>query len=567
MQKYAFGQLPDIPKNILTMSLLMGSLATFGQVTPKKQGEVKTDDIEIYKDTKVTLPQASRIFEKIPTAQDENAKKTLRYEFIERKLPVQTPEFSPSVTMPDDGSSKENTKEARFNNIIRAGFGNYGHTFLEGHLGIPAGDDNYHGIYFKHNNFRLGPVGANYSGQSQNLIKLHSRTTFDAVKLEGALGWERRGFDFYGYVPKSYDFPESDIYNSWNKFNFNGVISNANKEAKIDYLVKSNFSYLFTHLKANELVWNGNIKGVYPLTEALTAILEGNITIAQRQDSLTLYRNLYKLKPTFQYKTDKFSITAGLNVINDREKNTFNSNYLYPILKIDAEPLAGIKVFAGYEGDVYANNLTSFLLENQWLGKYINLRNTRKTGDFYLGGKAVLENGLSLEAKLSYARYKDFYVFNNSRVDSSRFEALYSDDSTTVKVTSFSGQASYQIPDMWKSSLKFDVNIYSGLGNLENAWHRPNFSANWNNTFTVKEKLLVSSELYVLTGMKGKNMITNQEVKLDAIIDLNFKFTYLITEHFDVFVSANNVLNKNYQRYLYYPTQGVNFLGGLSYSF
>jgi hypothetical protein len=552
---------------ILVNTLIVACLPLLKTNAQKSQGEVKTDDIEIYKDTKVSLPQANRIFEKIPTNVGDDARKPIRYEFVERKLPVQTPEFSPTVSMPQDNDDKTNSKAAKYNNIIRAGIGNYGHSFLEAHVGFPMGEDNYHGIYVKHNNFRLGPVGANYSGSSQNLIKVHSRTSFDAVKLEGALGWERRGFDFYGFTPKNYDFPEAQIFNSWNKFNFIGGVSNNSKDSKIDYQFKSNLSYLFTHLKANELVWKGSVNAVFTITDELTAGLEGNIVLAQRQDSLTLYRNLYKLKPTFQYKNDKFTITAGLNVINDREKNTFNNSYIYPIVKLDAQVIQGVKIFVGYEGDVYANNLTSYLLENQWLGRFTELRNTRKTNDFYAGGKASLQNGLDLEAKISYANYKDFYVFNNSRTDSTRFEALYSDDSTTVKVTNFMGQISYQIPEMFRSNLKFDVNVFSGLGNLKTAWHRPTFSATWNNTFTIQQKLLVSSDLYFLSGIKGKNFVTDKEVKLDPIIDLNFKFTYLLSDHFNVFVSANNVFNKNYQRYLYYPTQGVNFLGGLSYSF
>ena len=552
---------------ILVISLIGAFLPYTHTFAQKTAGDVKTEEIDVYKDTKVVLPQANRIFEKIPTSAADDAKKPIRYEFIERKLPVQTPEFSPTVAMPDDGSSKENSKAAKYNNIIRAGFGNYGHTFLEAHVGFPVGENNYHGIYIKHNNFRLGPVGANYSGISQNLIKVHSRTSFDAVKLEGSLGWERHGFDFYGFTPKNYDFPEGDIFNSYNRFNFIGTLSNADKDSKIDYTFKSNLSYLFTHLKANELVWTGTINGVFPITDELSASLEGTLVLAQRQDSITLYRNLYKLKPTFQYKTEKLTITAGLNVINDREKNNFNNNYLYPIVKIDVQPIQGLKVFAGYEGDVYANNLTSFMNENPWLNRFIDLKNTRKTGDYYIGSKASLDNGLSLETKLSYATYKDFYVFNNSRRDSTRFEALYSDDSTTVKVTNFMAQAGYQIPDVFRTNLKIDVNIYSGLGNLKNAWHRPNFSAVWNNTFTVKEKLLISSDLFILTGLKGNNYQTNKEIKLDPIIDLSFKFTYLVSDHFNVFISANNVLGKNYQRYLYYPTQGVNFLGGLSYSF
>lgn len=552
---------------IFINALIVACLPLLKTNAQKSQGEVKTDDIEIYKDTKVSLPQANRIFEKIPTNVGDDARKPIRYEFVERKLPVQTPEFSPTVSMPQDNNDKTDAKAAKYNNIIRAGIGNFGHTFLEAHAGVPMGEDNYHGIYIKHNNFRLGPVGANYSGSSQNLVKVHSRTSFDAVKLEGALGWERRGFDFYGFTPKNYDFPESIIFNSWNKFNFIGGISNNSKDSKIDYQFKSNLSYLFTHLKANELVWKGSVNAVFMITDELTAGLEGNIVLAQRQDSLTLYRNLYKLKPTFQYKTDKFTITAGLNVINDREKNTLNNSYIYPIVKLDAQVVQGVKIFVGYEGDVYANNLTSYLLENSWLNRFIELRNTRKTADFYAGGKASLQNGLDLEAKISYANYKDFYVFNNSGKDSTRFEALYSDDTTTVKVTNFMAQVSYQIPEMFRSNLKFDVNVFSGLGNLKTAWHRPTFSATWNNTFTIKQKLLVSSDLYFLAGIKGKNFITDKEVKLDPIIDLNFKFTYLLSDHFNVFVSANNVFNKNYQRYLYYPTQGVNFLGGLSYSF
>ena len=552
---------------IFINTLIVACLPLLKTNAQKSQGEVKTDDIEIYKDTKVSLPQANRIFEKIPTNVGDDARKPIRYEFVERKLPVQTPAFSPTVSMPQDNDDKTDSKAAKYNNIIRLGVGNYGHSFLEAHVGIPMGDDNYHGIYVKHNNFRLGPVGANYSGSSQNLVKVHSRTSFDAVKLEGALGWERRGFNFYGFTPKNYDFPESLIFNSWNKFNFIGGVSNNSKDSKIDYQLKSNLSYLFSHLKANELVWKASLNGVFAITDELSAGLDGTLVLAQRQDSLTLYRNLYKLKPTFQYKNDRFTITAGLNVINDREKNTLNNSYIYPIVKLDAQVVQGVKIFVGYEGDVYANNLTSYLLENSWLNRFIELRNTRKTADFYAGGKASLLNGLDFEAKISYANYKDFYVFNNSGRDSTRFEALYSDDTTTVKVTNFLAQVSYQIPEMFRSNLKFDVNVFSGLGNLKTAWHRPTFSATWNNTFTIKQKLLVSSDLYFLSGIKGKNFVTNREVKLDPIIDLNFKFTYLLSEHFNIFVSANNVFNKNYQRYLYYPTQGVNFLGGLSYSF
>ncbi len=551
--------------NILIGTLSLSTAFSASLYAQKGGGEVHTDDIIIVKQRVIEIPQASRIFEKIPIAGDNGPKKELAYPYTERKIPVQTPAFSPTVKMPEEYGAGS-IKEQSYNNVIRGGFGNYGHTFLEGHGGIHRGENNYHGIYIKHNAFRLGPVRSNFSGESQNIIKLHSRTVVkNDIKLEGAVGWERRGFDYYGYSqqPIGDNITEPSIFNSWNKFFFNGSFSNAYEKAKVDYQAKANASYLFTHLKTTELVLSGGLSGVLPLTDRLSAGLEGSVVLAQTHDTTnTVYRNLYRLKPTFFYRADKFSVTAGLNLLNDREKVSYNQNYVYPIIKVDFQPFEGIRAFAGYEGDMYANNLTSLLLENKWLGRNSELRNTRKSSDLYVGAKASI-SGFDLEAKVSYAKYNDFYVFTNAVTDSSRFDIRY----TNANVMNLSGQAAYQIPQMWRSLFKFDLFVYSGLDNVEKAWHRPNFTATWNNTFSIKDKFLVSSDIFMLTGLKGKNFKSNVEESLPMIFDLNFKFTYVITDQLNLFVSANNVLNKNYQRYLYYPQQGVNFLAGLSFSF
>ena len=55
------------------------------------------------------------------------------------------------------------------------------------------------------------------------------------------------------------------------------------------------------------------------------------------------------------------------NVIaNSKEKTTENETYVLPVLKADYQLMDGIKLYAGYEGDVMANNLTTILQENQW---------------------------------------------------------------------------------------------------------------------------------------------------------------------------------------------------------
>jgi outer membrane cobalamin receptor len=54
---------------------------------------------------------------------------------------------------------------------------------------------------------------------------------------------------------------------------------------------------------------------------------------------------------------------------------------------------------------------------------------------------------------------------------------------------------------------------------------------------------------------------------LPTVFDLNFNAGYKITEHFSLFVRLNNFAFRKYQKWLGYPVQSMNILGGLSYSF
>lgn len=55
--------------------------------------------------------------------------------------------------------------------------------------------------------------------------------------------------------------------------------------------------------------------------------------------------------------------------------------------------------------------------------------------------------------------------------------------------------------------------------------------------------------------------------KLSAVSDLHIGASYSIFKGIAVYARINNLLNKKYQYYLGYPTEGLNFLGGLSFQF
>lgn len=68
----------------------------------------------------------------------------------------------------------------------------------------------------------------------------------------------------------------------------------------------------------------------------------------------------------------------------------------------------------------------------------------------------------------------------------------------------------------------------------------------------------------------GYQHITRQEVwkeRVDPVGNLYLDGSYEIFEGISVYARANNLLNKDYQYYWGYPTEGISFMGGVSFRF
>lgn len=82
-----------------------------------------------------------------------------------------------------------------------------------------------------------------------------------------------------------------------------------------------------------------------------------------------------------------------------------------------------------------------------------------------------------------------------------------------------------------------------------------------------------SADFHPIKGMNinlGYDYIERTKVegiKAAAVSNLHTGASYNVFKGVSAYVRINNVLNKKYQYYLGYPTEGVNFLGGLSFSF
>ncbi len=554
-----------IPQTIQN-TLLVAGASLFLTEGFAQRGEIESQTYEIVKEKNIEFPPANRLFDKVQPLQGKAGEKKVSYEFLDPKINLASPKLTPVAVASSDQNTRAEMPEA-LNNFIKLGAGNYGRFLGEGFVSSRASDDLVFTAQAKQLSAATGPKYGVNSANSSTDIKVGGKYIRNTYKVDGIMEYNRKNYYFYGYQPQpeTVTIERDSIRQTTNIFGVQLGFENTEANSLIDYAVRTNFYTLSDRYNASEIDWGTTIKGSLPIVDKVYAMFEAGAYISQRVDAETFNRNLFRVQPTFKYASEFFSVTGGVNVVNETD-NVLNVNRTraFPIVNLDVSPFSGFHIFAGWEGDIVRNTLKSMLAENQWLAPNVILANTIKNADIFAGVKAENSNGLSFEGKVAYTRYKNFYVFNNSLTDTTKFSILY--DGVQTDVLTISAQAGYALNDLFKTSLKANFFNYK-LDNLEEAWHRPSYTINWFNALTISKKLFITSDFFVVDGLKAKNFQSGIITKLPVILDLNFKIDYLLTKNFSAFVSLNNILGKQYTRYQYYPQQGLNFIGGLSFSF
>jgi hypothetical protein len=536
----------------------------------KKEGSIQNEDIVIDKERKIELqPQVSRSFDALNEIENQKKGRKMKYDFVERRWEgLNLPTLTNTILSPRDGDELTSAYGSKFQNVVKVGVGNYGHTLLNAHFGFNPSENQFRGIYVSHDANRKGPNLSTNSARNDNEIKLYSKTFTNNYLLNGSIDYKRSSASFYGR--KDFvNIPNDDFLNiNYDKFNYNGSISNAKKDAKIDYIAKSGLTFITSNKLDKEWVWESKIQTVMKLNENLFAYFNGDMTLSEYTSLGNNRRQLYRVKPSFLFKNNRVSVHAGINVVNEKDRiEGENQTSLFPVVKVDFKPTDFLHIFAGLGGDTYFNTYDATIRQNPWLARNIQLKNTQQTANIFGGFKGTNERNIDFEVKVDYSEFSNLNFFTNTLADSSKFELIYTGGQKKVQVLNVSGQFNYQINERFLSVFKFDYNSYSNLGELEKPFGRPMLNVSFTNSITFKDKIIISPDVYYMNGLYGWNAIERKSIKLDDILDLNLKVNYLVTKKFNAYVSTNNLLGKNYQRYLNYQTLGLNYTVGLAYSF
>ncbi|TAH27505.1 MAG: hypothetical protein EAZ07_01120 [Cytophagales bacterium] len=560
---------------LLTLIFILGINSI---VNAQSGGQVEERVVVIEKESKIDLPNANRNYEKISTL--PVSPKPLAQSYSFEDINITLPKVNTKIkvpTLPSEALTK------LYPYFVKAGFGNYGTSFLEGFINNKRSDKLNYGLHFYHMASANGAVKTdlvkNFSRNSSNLVNGHIQYFTKKNTINAEMGFARTRFNYYGLNTSVLDtliplnkFNKETIKQVYNTFEIGTSIENTNKTDPLDYKLGLKFYNFNDFYKASENEIVAQATTSYDLSNKDGININAELSNSTRKDSSSINRTFFILKPKYWLNYGVFSGKVGFNIAYTNDTiSAFNKLHFYPSFHGEAMlKEQSLIVFAGLDGEMQKNTWRSFAKENPYIGNNTLLYHTNKALELYGGAKGSLMQRLNYQVKLGYANYKNLYLYNNSINDSSRFSVFYSPANSSI--VNFTTDLSYELQKRWNIGVEaqfFGYTIGSSDSLKIGAWHRPTSKINCYSTYNLNNKIYFNFNFYYIGGIKARqfSVENSKDIELPSIIDLSLKVEYKVSNSFSAFIELNNLLNKKYQLYQYYPSLGANFLIGLTYSF
>lgn len=495
-----------------------------------------------------------------PDLDDKQAfKPNLTYQVIDKKL--------------DDNSAIKQLQAMKMpaerdaelqNNYVKVGVGSLSTTFGEVYINNGRDEALQLGGFFKH----FAQSGSlNKQNASRQEVGVFGRSIGSEATLTGRINYTRRGNNFYGYNTLS--LPDTLVVA---KQHFNLLEGEAEmvknyQDVENDFIygAKINaytFNNAFSAKESNIILTGYMNKTVQQFYAGLGASLDFNTV---KDQAYALNNNIVRANPYLKLQGDKYKIDAGVNLVS--EFGFSNRLFIFPAAKAEFQIIPKyVRVFAELKGDVNKSSIRNFTEINPFLGENIEIKNSVERLSISAGLKGTAAPGLGFKATFFRKDMKDLPLMVNNfdfTKGYNRFGVIY--DNGVSQVTGFNGEIDFKASDEVDLFGKMEFRKYKLASEVE-PWNLPKFKLTAGSTIRINNKVIINGSL-LFRGETKDRLADNSVVNIEGFPDLNGGVEYRTTKKISIFVQANNLLNKNYQTYLYYPSYGFNIFGGVSYSF
>lgn len=551
-------------------------------------------NIEVVRDYTPVIKEAGKI-NTMPELKDVNTKK------IEVDYKVWTSTYKPKTdiipSLDFALASQEENKYSR-EGFLRLGGGNYKSFLGELYTPIYNSDVALFDFYLKHNS-SFGNVTLkkdNYDVLSNDVLSKglyndnKARISFlrsiriREISAFGEFGYNR--FNYYGlnsdmisFSEQNKDKEEPEYKNDDQKNSHLTAALNFRFRSK-DYIeqwkydLQTNWRLLKTHFDVAENTIFTDLAASYRMQESILSLKfqmynvfvstpeNGSIDFSKAQNFNNF--TVLKFNPYYSFISEVGRLNLGLKAsfgINQGKNTAFSPDITGQVRVIDNIWY----VYAGVTGDYKVNTLRSLANENIYLSPDARPEDTYIPLDIYLGTKLNIGKSVNTDIHIGYKIINNQYFYVN-KSDSTgmknTFDVVYDKN---VGQFNCGAAVNYNFREKVDFSFKIGYNKWS-LEKQKEAWMLPAAQIGLGVSYVPTDFLRFNINYDLEAGRKAK-LGKDSSVDLKNFNDISLGANYKLMSFLDVFARFNNILNQRSEFWYGYPSQGFNFLLGLTLTF
>lgn len=528
------------------------------------------EDVNVVKPYDPTVSDAFKI-NILPDIADTTAvKRNMNYKITPKQLPVN---FDVMPIQPAKMVSEPITK--LYSTYLKIGAGNYNTLLGEAGVNMLRNKNASGGIYIKHlssvENIKLANGIKSPASFSDNKVDLFGKKFNEHSTLWGDANYARNALHYYGYntndtLVNDTQLNKKQIFQHYNTVNGRaGLTSNYSDSSHLNYSAAIKYQYFEDNYNNYQNLFNFSAQlDKYIKSEKVGGIID---VCWVNKNSLfdTINNANVKINPYVTFSGDKWRVKFGLLMNVDAYYDSVFYHF-YPTVLMQYNVIENFLIpFIGVDGKMIQNNFSLNVAENPYLRPGLQIKNENNKLNMFVGFKGNFSKKISFLIKGNYGIYNNSHYFVNDSIGAGNyFTVMYDKES---QIIDFYGEMSY------KNSEKLNVflkgNYYKcTLSDLKAPWQRPQWVVTFATRYNLRNKIVVSADIFSQGEMLAYNYLNpNSPYKLKKTIDANLGLEYRYSKILSVFLNLNNVTTTKKYYWNFYPTQGFNILGGLTYSF
>jgi hypothetical protein len=579
---------------LLSICLLLTQFSFAQKKDPKKDENIGTEVVNVVKPYTPTISDVFKVSETPVLDDAENTKKeTIKYSIF--SFPVAST-FTPSKGRAE-GVEKE--KQARlFNNYATIGGGNYGTLNAELFVNQELGPNDYLGGMFRHLSSQGGIKDVELKDSFYDTsIDLTYGIREKDLSWNVDLGFKNQIYNWYG-LPLDFGsvLTPNDRVNlihginpqhSYNNIYLGSKIALGESFLKEASAKFNHFSDSYGSTENRFFVtpsFEFNISDKAVKTDLIVDYLNGSFEKNYSNTNAVKYGFAnFGIAPSFVMNQDDWTVNIGLGLFYSLDLENNNNTFLiYPQINASYKVVGDLMIFyAGAEGNLEQNTYSDFVNSNPYLSPTLHIKPTDKQYDIFAGLKGKLTNTVSYNLRASYVNERDKALFRSNDYTENSFNENYAFGNSLqvvyddVKTVSFYGELKADISEAIAFGVDGTFSSYTTDFQSE-AWNLPAIKLNAKVDFNITNKWYAGAnvffvgerkDLHVNTGIFYIDAPTFNPIKLESYFDVNAHLGFRYNDQLSLFLRANNIANKAYQKWLNYPVQGFQVVLGANYKF